>query len=68
MNNGLRLNIPLHGKPKLVRRVALSQFWQSSGVVRRQADAAFIHVSSELAFILNSARLLPTHSTGEKRS
>src|SRR5262249_61870150 len=38
MNNGLRLNIPLQGKPKLVRRVGWSQFRQSGAVVRRQAD------------------------------
>ena len=28
--------------------------------------AAFIHVSSELAFILNSARLLPACRTGDE--
>jgi cation transport ATPase len=30
--------------------------------------AAFIHVASELTFILNSARLLPPRSSGDSRS
>ena len=30
--------------------------------------AAFIHVASELTFILNSARLLPSKSSGEKQA
>jgi len=30
--------------------------------------AAFIHVASELTFILNSARLLPPRSRGEKQT
>jgi Cd2+/Zn2+-exporting ATPase/Cu+-exporting ATPase len=30
--------------------------------------AAFIHVASELTFILNSARLLPSRSKGEKQT
>jgi hypothetical protein len=38
LKNGLRLNIPLQGKPKLVRRVGWSQFRQGGAVVRRQAD------------------------------
>src|SRR5262245_59549857 len=38
VKNGLRLNMPLQGKPKVVKMVGRSQFKQISGVVRRQAD------------------------------